>query len=208
MNSRSILRILAALGVFFLGATQASAQHSFRPAAPFSSWRLDYTPQPSRSTPGMPVAAGGMTAPSLDSSSREMLPRAGQNVLSAIPLSAPVSLRLISRMQTSFRSLDTPFLSAVHLPLASFWRGRIRVDGFESDLPTDNILWGLPWSGAAQGPSWNGGERMGVIVPAADESYGLHLTLHFHSGAVEAGDNCAWHGMQQAVRAGRYLFRH
>jgi len=111
-------------------------------------------------------------------------------------------------MQASFWSLDTPFLSAVHLPLASFWRGRIKVDGFGSDLPTDNILWGLPWSGTAQGLNWNGGEHLGVIVPAADESYGLHLTLHLHAGAVEAGDNCAWHGMQQAVRAGRYFFRH
>ncbi|MBZ5540266.1 MAG: hypothetical protein LAN61_07060 [Acidobacteriia bacterium] len=156
----------------------------------------------------MLVAAGVAAAPILDSWSGGVLPRAGQNVLSAIPLSASASSRAISRMQASFQSLDTPFLSAVRLPLASFWRGRIKVDGFESDLPTDYILWGLPGAGTMQGLRWNGGEHMGVILPAPDESYGLHLTLHVHAGAVEAGDNCAWHGMQQVARAGRYFFRH
>jgi len=208
MNSRFIPGILAALGVSFLGAPQAPAQHSFLPAASFSSSRLVYVPQPSRSTPGMPVAAGGADASSLDSSSRWMLPRAGQNVLAAIPLPAPASPRVIRRMQASFQSLDTPFLSVVRLPLASIWRGRIKVDGFESDLPTDYILWGLPGAGTLQGLRWEGGGHIGVIVPESDDSYGLHLTLHLHAGAVEAGDNCAWHGMQQVVRAGRYFFRH
>jgi hypothetical protein len=208
MNSRFIPGILAALGVAFLGAPQALAQHSLLPAASFSFSRLDYAPQPSRSTPGMPIAAGSAAAPSLNSSSRWMLPRAGQTILSAIPLFAPASARVISRMQASIQSLDTPFLSVVRLPLASLWRGRIKVDGFESDLPTDYILWGLPGAGTVQGLSWSGGGHMGVIVPASDDSYGLHLTLHLHASAVEAGDNCTWHGMQQVVRAGRYFFRH
>lgn len=208
MNFRFIPGILAALGVSFLGAPQAPAQHSFLPAASFSSWRVVYAPQPSHSTPGMPVAVGDAATPRWDSSSREMLSRAGQNVLSAIPLPASASSRLISRMQASFQSLDTPFLSAVRLPLASFWRGRIKVDGFESDLPTDYILWGLPGAGTVQGLRWNGGGHMGVIVPAPDDSYGLHLSLHLHAGTAEAGDNWAWHGMQQLVRNGRYFFPH
>lgn len=209
MTFRFLSSLLALLGIPFLGALEAQAQNAFfansSPSPSPISVRARSAPLPSRTTPATFVAASSLPTPKLVYASP---PAFSRNSLNVIPMPAPAlfsSPGVISRMEGAFRNLDTPFISEVHLPLVAFWRGHIQLDGFESDLPTDYFLWGLPGAGTVQGLSWSGGGHLAVMVPAAEDSYGFHLTLRFHTDGTDAGDSSGLHGLQRLARAGRHL---
>ena len=85
----------------------------------------------------------------------QVLPRSfsfAQLTTAAKPFAKPVAannLTTIDRMEAAFSCNDTPFVDQVRFPLASLWRGRLKVVGIESDVTTANFVLGLPWRGDA-----------------------------------------------------------
>jgi hypothetical protein len=113
---------------------------------------------------------------------------------------------VIDRMESAVTFLDTPFAEQVHLPLASLWGGRVKLRGFESNISTADILWGLPGAG-----SWNilrmGGVSFPAVrIPQSSQAYGMHLAFHFRGSPVAPDDNAVVHGVNRLLHARRYLF--
>jgi hypothetical protein len=106
-------------------------------------------------------------------------------------------------MESSFQGFDTPFESQVRLPIASFWNGRLKLGGFESSLPMDYILWGLPGAGTMQDLRWAGGGHISALLPTDDNAFGLRLTLHLRGAAADHSDNSGLRGVHWILRAGR-----
>lgn len=72
---------------------------------------------------------------------------------------------------------ETPFAEELRTPMAWFLGGRLQFGPFYSFRQTENVLLGLPGSGSL--PAWSVGmqNHPGLLVPLADESYGLSLSL-------------------------------
>jgi hypothetical protein len=110
----------------------------------------------------------------------------------------------IQRMESAFYCNDTPFVDQVRLPLATFWGGRVKLVGFESDVTTANFVMGLPGQGALRNLSAFGGNGfLAVHTPPSDQLAGIHMTISWHGSAVEPGDSSGLRGIEYLVRAGR-----
>jgi hypothetical protein len=110
----------------------------------------------------------------------------------------------IQRMESAFYCNDTPFVDQVRLPLATFWRGRVKLIGFESDVTTANFVMGLPGQGALHNLSAFGGNGfLAVHTPPSDQLAGIHMTISWHGGEVESGESSGLHGIEHLVHAGR-----
>jgi hypothetical protein len=113
----------------------------------------------------------------------------------------------IQRMESAFYCNDTPFVDQVRLPLATFWRGRVKLVGFESDVTTANFVMGLPGQGALHNLSAFGGNGfLAVHTPPSDQLAGIHMTISLHGSEVESGDNSGLRGIEHLVHAGRGFF--
>jgi hypothetical protein len=113
----------------------------------------------------------------------------------------------IQRMESAFYCNDTPFVDQVRLPLATFWRGRVKLTGFESDVTTANFVMGLPGQGALHNLSAFGGNGfLAVHTPPSDQLAGINMTISFHGSEVEAGDNSGLRGIEHLVHASRGFF--
>ncbi|HEX2713852.1 MAG TPA: hypothetical protein VHM88_16780 [Candidatus Acidoferrales bacterium] len=73
--------------------------------------------------------------------------------------------------------VETPFAEELRTPVAWLLRGRLQFGPFYSFRQTENVLLGLPGSGTL--PAWSVGiqNHPGLLVPLADKSYGLSLSL-------------------------------
>lgn len=93
------------------------------------------------------------------------------------PLSRYAHFNHNATLESSVDTVDTPFAERVRMPVAVLGGGRMKLGGFYSYGQTENVLLGLPGSGAL--PAWSASRQNhpGVLVPFADESYGLSLTL-------------------------------
>ncbi|HEV3421603.1 MAG TPA: hypothetical protein VG075_14935 [Candidatus Acidoferrum sp.] len=110
----------------------------------------------------------------------------------------------IQRMESAFYCNDTPFVDQVRLPLATFWRGRVKLVGFESDVTTANFVMGLPGQGALHNLSAFGGNGfLAVHTPPSDQLAGIHMTFSWHGNEVESGESSGLHGIEHLVHASR-----
>jgi hypothetical protein len=110
----------------------------------------------------------------------------------------------IQRMESAFYCNDTPFVDQVRLPLATFWRGRVKLVGFESDVTTANFVMGLPGQGALHNLSAFGGNGfLAVHTPPSDQLAGIHMTFSWHGSEVESGESSGLHGIEHLVHASR-----
>ena len=110
----------------------------------------------------------------------------------------------IQRMESAFYCNDTPFVDQVRLPLATFWHGRVKLVGFESDVTTANFVMGLPGQGALHNLSAFGGNGfLAVHTPPSDQLAGIHMTFSLHGTETESGESSGLHGIEHLVRAGR-----
>ncbi|HTB95309.1 MAG TPA: hypothetical protein VK728_20920 [Candidatus Sulfotelmatobacter sp.] len=113
----------------------------------------------------------------------------------------------IQRMESAFYCNDTPFIDQVRLPLATFWRGRIKLVGFESDVTTANFVMGLPGQGALHNLSAFGGNGfLAVHTPPSDQLAGINMTFTWHPGAADSADSSALRGIEYLVHASRGHF--
>jgi len=110
----------------------------------------------------------------------------------------------IQRMESAFYCNDTPFVDQVRLPLATFWRGRVKFVGFESDVTTANFVMGLPGQGALHNLSAFGGNGfLAVHTPPSDQLAGINMIFSWHAGSVETGESSGLHGIEHLVHASR-----
>lgn len=113
----------------------------------------------------------------------------------------------IQRMESAFYCNDTPFVDQVRLPLATFWRGRVKFVGFESDVTTANFVMGLPGQGALHNLSAFGGNGfLAVHTPPSDQLAGIHMTISWRGSEVESGESSGLRGIEYLVRASRGFF--
>ena len=110
----------------------------------------------------------------------------------------------IQRMESAFYCNDTPFVDQVRLPLATFWHGRVKLVGFESDVTTANFVMGLPGQGALHNLSAFGGNGfLAIHTPPSDQLAGIHMTFSWHGSEVESGESSGLRGIGYLVHASR-----
>ena len=109
----------------------------------------------------------------------------------------------IGKMESAFYCNDTPFVDQVRLPLATFWGGRLKLTGFESDVTTANFVLGLPGQGALHNLSAFGNAFLATHTPPSDQLAGLHMTFTWHGSSVDSGDNSGLRGIEYLVHASR-----
>lgn len=109
----------------------------------------------------------------------------------------------IQRMEAAFYCNDTPFVDQVRFPLATLWRGRVKLVGFESDVTTANFVLGLPGQGALHNLSAFGNAFLATHTPPSDQLAGIHMTFSWRGNEVEPGDSSGLRGVEYLVRAGR-----
>ena len=109
----------------------------------------------------------------------------------------------IQRMELAFSCNDTPFVDQVRLPLATFWRGRVKLTGFESDVTTANFVLGLPGQGALHSLSAFGNAFIATHTPPSDQLAGIHMTFSWRPASAESSENSGRRGIEYLVRASR-----
>lgn len=113
----------------------------------------------------------------------------------------------IDRMEAAFYCNDTPFVDQVRFPLASLWRGRLKLVGFESDVTTANFVLGLPGGGTLRSMGMFSSGHLVMHTPPSDQLTGVHLTLNLRGSEVNNLDNSGLHGLQYVMRASRDFFQ-
>lgn len=109
----------------------------------------------------------------------------------------------IQRMESAFYCNDTPFVDQVRLPLATFWNGRLKFTGFESDVTTANFVLGLPGQGALHTLSAFGNAFIATHTPPSDQLAGINVTFSFRPSGTDAAENSGRHGIEYLMRASR-----
>jgi hypothetical protein len=109
----------------------------------------------------------------------------------------------IQRMESAFSCNDTPFVDQVRLPLATFWRGRVKLTGFESDVTTANFVLGLPGQGALHSLSAFGNAFIATHAPPSDQLAGIHMTFSWRPAETVSAENSGRRGIEYLVRASR-----
>ncbi len=80
-------------------------------------------------------------------------------------------------LQSAADLVETPFAEHVGVPVATLAQGRIRLAGFYSLQTAENVLLGWPGAGSLPAGSASLQSHPGVLVPRAEESYGLRLSI-------------------------------
>lgn len=109
----------------------------------------------------------------------------------------------IQRMESAFYCNDTPFVDQVRIPLATFWRGRLKLTGFESDVTTANFVLGLPGQGALHNLSAFGNAFIATHTPPSDQLAGIHMTFSWRATESDSSENSGRRGIEYLVRASR-----
>ena len=113
------------------------------------------------------------------------------------------STNTIQRMEAAFYCNDTPFVDQVRFPLATLWRGHVKLIGFESDVTTANFVLGLPGQGALHNLSAFGNAFLATHTPPSDQLAGIHMIFSWRANEVEPGDSSGLRGVEFLVRASR-----
>jgi hypothetical protein len=198
--SRKLLFYPSALLIILVAFSQsANAQQSTS-----SIIALDSTKLPRL----LPVLPSTTSASSQRSLYAQLFPRASSAQLAALamPFTKPVaagSSTTIDRMEAAFSCNDTPFVDQVRLPLASFWRGHVKVVGIESDVTTANFVLGLPGGGTLSSLGMFSSGHLVTHTPPSLQLTGIHLMFDLRGSEIAATDNSGLHGLQYVMRAGR-----
>jgi hypothetical protein len=130
----------------------------------------------------------------------------GQFTGAAKPFTKPVAttnLTTIDRMEAAFSCNDTPFVDQVRFPLASLWRGRLKVVGIESDVTTANFVLGLPGGGTLPSLGMFSSGHLATHTPPSLQLTGIHLMFDLRGSEIASTDNSGLHGLQYVMRASR-----
>jgi hypothetical protein len=139
----------------------------------------------------------------------QVLPRSfssAQFTSAAKPFTKPLvtsSLTTIDRMEAAFSCNDTPFVDQVRFPLASLWRGRLKVVGIESDVTTANFVLGLPGGGTLPSLGMFSSGHLATHTPPSLQLTGIHLMFDLRGSEIASTDNSGLHGLQYVMRASR-----
>jgi hypothetical protein len=138
----------------------------------------------------------------------QLFPRSSSVQLATVakPFAKPVATNsptAIDRMEAAFSCNDTPFVDQVRLPLASFWRGHLKVVGIESDVTTANFVLGLPGGGTLPSLGMFSSGHLVTHTPPSVQLTGIHLMFDLHGSEIAPTDNSGLHGLQYVVRASR-----
>jgi hypothetical protein len=141
----------------------------------------------------------------------QLFPRSSSAQLATLPKSftKPVATNnptTIDRMEAAFSCNDTPFIDQVRLPLASLWRGRVKVVGIESDVTTANFVLGLPGGGTLSSLGMFSSGHLVTHTPPSLQLTGIHLMFDLRGSEIAATDNSGLHGLQYVMRASRGFF--
>jgi hypothetical protein len=157
--------------------------------------------------------AGSSLTPGVHDFRTDLMPGGAQSYISVRPRSDSATFEkplwtsspgTIQRMESAFYCNDTPFVDQVRLPLATFWRGRVKLIGFESDVTTANFVMGLPGQGALHNLSAFGGNGfLAVHTPPSDQLAGINMTFSWHGSETESGESSGLHGIEHLVHASR-----
>lgn len=109
----------------------------------------------------------------------------------------------IDRMEAAFYCNDTPFVDQVRLPLATFWNGRVKLIGFESDVTTANFVLGLPGQGSLHSLSAFGNAFVATHTPPSDQLAGINMTFSLRPREAGAFDNSGRRGIEYLIKASR-----
>jgi len=109
----------------------------------------------------------------------------------------------IERMESAFYCNDTPFVDQVRFPLATFWNGRVKLIGFESDVTTANFVLGLPGQGSLHSLSAFGNAFLATHTPPSDQLAGINMIFSLRPRDTDAGENSGRHSIEYLVRASR-----
>lgn len=144
-----------------------------------------------------------------------LMPGSAQGYFFLRPRSDPASFEkigwtstpgTIQRWESAFYCNDTPFIDQVRFPLATLWRGRLKLIGFESDVTTANFVLGLPGQGALHNLSAFGNAFLATHTPPSDQLAGIHMIFSLHANGSESSENSGLHSIEHLVRAGRGAF--
>ncbi|HEY1468050.1 MAG TPA: hypothetical protein VGF61_03320 [Candidatus Acidoferrum sp.] len=179
----------------------ASAQQSHSPVAVLDSTSL---------TPIWPLFPSSVSLHHAPYA--QLFPRtfsSAQFTSTAKPFAKPVAtnyLTTIDRWEAAFSCNDTPFVDQVRFPLASLWRGRLKLVGFESDVTTANFVLGLPGGGTLPSLGMFSSGHLATHTPPSLQLTGIHLTFDLRGSEIAPTDNSGLHGLQYVMRAGRGFF--
>ncbi len=205
-----------ALQVF--AAPRAAGQSVFfasRPIAPIHSAAKSGAAQPARRIPfsyslraGIPSPSGAFHPPARRLDFSVDSPQPGFRIQPRLDPARNkecelyFSYPLIEDMESSFKTLDTPFASEVQLSLGTAWRGRIRIGWFANTRAMDTVVLGPPVAGMVSGGRLVGGG----LQEFEDDVYGLQMMIRIHRRVVDPEDSNALRGLHRAYRTGRGLF--
>jgi hypothetical protein len=192
----------AALGIILAAAFSqpATAQQSSSAAADVGSTSL---------TRIWPVFKSASSASPQHDLYAQIFPRSfssAQSASVAKPFAKPItmnSLTTIDRMEAAFSCNDTPFVDQVRFPLASLWRGHVKVVGIESDVTTANFVLGLPGGGTLPSLGMFSSGHLVTHTPPSLQLTGIHLTFDLRGNEIAASDNSGLHGLQYVMRVSR-----
>lgn len=99
---------------------------------------------------------------------------------------------LTAAYERDLEVLDTSFVTESRVPIAQLWGGRLQLDGFESVLNMENVLFG---------PSGSG--HPGVMMPREVVLYGISLRFRLGRDGQTGSRAEIWQCLARIVGAGR-----
>ena len=133
-----------------------------------------------------------------------------------VPAAPSYSERLETSVRADYRShnlnpivesatdyVETPFVQQTRVSVARFGGGRFELGGFDALRPTENFVFGPPASGNLPASSLGLQVHPAILVPLADESYGLSLSIHLQRDLQPERPVMFWRCLGRVVGAGR-----
>lgn len=211
-NEGAPVRKLTIAAKYLLGLTLAFSCFSGMPLCAQTLLRVQNPPGPLPATTQLFPHSPGVGFPTMFHFSADWMSGSVPGYISLNPTSVSLGFsktdwssypNTIERMESAFYCNDTPFVDQVRLPLATFWNGRVKLTGFESDVTTANFVLGLPGQGALHNLSAFGNAFVATHTPPSDQLAGIHVTFSFRPTGTDAAENSGRHGIEYLVRATR-----
>ena len=201
-SARKLPIYSAVLGVILAAAISQAATAQQSSSAPVGSDSTSLTRV-------WPAFRSSNSASPQHSRYAQVLPRSfslAQLTTATKPFAKPVAannLTTIDRMEAAFSCNDTAFVDQVRFPLASLWRGRLKVVAIESDVTTANFVLGLPGGGTLPSLGMFSSGHLATHTPPSLQLTGIHLMFDVRGREIASTDNSGLHGLQYMIRASR-----
>ena len=172
-----------AAALLLVGCLPAGAQSLFFPAQPV--------------TPSRPIFSARLVSPPMPTA-----PSHSEHLETSVPADYR-SHNLNSTIESATDYVETPFVQQTRVPVARFGGGRFELGGFDALRPTENFVFGPPASGNLPASSLGLQAHPAILVPLADESYGLSLAIHLQRDLHPEHPVMFWRCLGRVVGAGR-----